>query len=54
MSKYTFLLFKILLLTSYFGNSHKALGDGELRAVDPIEIEFKEEIKSNGKKESQN
>ena len=45
VSKYTFLLFKTLLFTTFLGNSQKILGNDELNAVDLNKIENKVQLK---------
>ena len=53
MSKYTFLLFKTLLITAFLGNSQNILGKDELKSVDLKEIENKSEIKAQNSKKNE-
>ena len=50
MSKYTFLLFKTLLITAFLGNSQNILGKDALRSVDLKEIENKSTIEAQNPK----
>ena len=53
MSKYTFLLFKTFLVSAFLSNSLKILGNDELREVDPIDIDNKDEIKAQKSKKNE-
>ena len=53
MSKYTFLLFKIIFFTAFLSNSLKILGNDELREVDLNGIDNKDEIKAQKSKKNE-
>ena len=52
MGKYTFLLFKTLLFTTFLSNSLKILGNDELNAVDLNDIDNKDQIQAQKSKEN--